>query len=296
MHYTFSPRRLFTPMSRHERAVAFRHEPVHFHHEAITELIREKEPDAEIPFQETVSKKAEPEITEDIPVVKTKQKLDRRQMKRIARDEELDKLARQPYSSLFQLIVDPFGSVRRSSENCFIEYTLIASGLINLLKWLLLGMIPACIIADKINVHAFSYALVSFSLTAKIAAEIGIVGYICETLILWMIAQSSRLSSFSMSFAETVDSHTHGSVILIVNALAGIALSGSMPHLGLAVAIASLAEMVCLDIYMIYLYQEKKKSRLIIEYLALWGAYVVIMITCAQFLEQQLSDILMLIG
>ena len=157
-------------------------------------------------------------------------------------------------------------------------------------------MIPACIIADKINVHAFSYALVSFSLTAKIAAEIGIVGYICETLILWMIAQSSRLSSFSMSFAETVDSHTHGSVILIVNALAGIALSGSMPHLGLAVSIASLAEMVCLDIYMIYLYQEKKKSRLIIEYLALWGAYVVIMITCAQFLEQQLSDILMLIG
>ena len=125
-------------MSRHERAVAFRHEPVHFHHEAITELIREKEPDAEIPFQETVSKKAEPEITEDIPVVKAKQKLDRRQMKRIARDEELDKLARQPYSSLFQLIVDPFGSVRRSSENCFIEYTLIASGLINLLKWLLL--------------------------------------------------------------------------------------------------------------------------------------------------------------
>lgn len=309
MQNTFSPRRLNTPASRHRRAVARRHVP--YKKASVKEAVTEKT--LEIPFKKDLQSEVIQEntlqdtktesVTEETvtlseelePVKKKLARKEKKAIKKQAKLDELDLLARQPYSTLFQMIIDPFGSVKRSTANHFVEYSLIGGMLANLLKWILIGAIPAHYIAEKINVHAFSYALVSFSRMSKIASEIGVIGFVCELLIIWMVSQSSRVSKNSITFAKMYDTHTHGTVILIVNALITLAVVSHYGSLHIPLTALILVMMLALDLFMLYCFQNHRFTRLFIVYLALCAACVFVAFAYGDFLEMDLSDILMLI-
>lgn len=308
MQNTFSPRRLNTPAARHRRAVTKRHVP--YKKTAVKAETAEKT--LEIPFEldhsETVMKETDQQIKEEsgtdeavilseekAPVKKKLTRKEKKAIRKQAKQDELDLMARQPYSTLFQMIIDPFGSVKRSVSNHFVEYSLIGCMIANLLKWILIGAIPAHYIAQKINAHAFSYALVSFSRMSKIAFEIGVLGFICEFIIMWMLSQSSRISKNSITFAKMYDTHTHGTAILITDALIGLAVINHYGMLHIPVTFVILVLNILLDIFMLYSFQNRKFTRLFFVYLALCAACVFVAVAYGDFLEMDLSEILMLI-
>lgn len=308
MQNTFSPRRLNTPASRHTRVVAQRHVPYKKNvltEEPVADNILEipfETEQKDVPLYESEQNLLTETVSSD-PVVAVKEetgnkKLTRKEKKakkKQAKQDELDLMARQPYSTVFQMIIDPFGSLERSVSNHFVEYTLIGSILANLLKWILIGAIPAHYIAEKINAHAFSYALVSFSRMSKIAFEIGGIGFICELIIIWMISQSSRISKNSITFAKMYDTHTHGTLIQIINGLIAIAVISHYGMFHLPFAVMILGMQIALDIFMLYSFQNRKFTRLILVYLCLCMACVFVAVAYGDFLEMELSEILMLI-
>ena len=305
MQNTFSPRRLNTPASRHKRAVVQRHVP--YKKVSVNDTVTEKT--SEIPFEpdnteavqekdatkDTVQEETVTLLKESEPVKKKLTRKEKKAIRKQAKLDELDLMARQPYSTLFQMIIDPFGSVKRSAANHFVEYSLIGCMLANLLKWILIGTVPAHYIAEKINIHAFSYALVSFSRMSKIAFEIGMIGFVCELLIIWMVSQSSRVSKNSITFAKMYDTHTHGTANLVVNALIVLIVVSHYGSLHIPLTVFILAMIIAVDIFMLYCFQKQRFTRLFIVYLGLCVACVFIATAYGDFLEMDLSDILMLI-
>lgn len=301
MQKTFSPRRNNTPVMRHIRAVEKRHVPYKKRKEI--PVVLQKEEALEIPFVKehkeeikvTEKEKTEPVIQETGKEMKKLSCKEKKAIRKQKKQDELDLMARQPYSTLFQMLMDPFGSIQRSVSNHFVEYSLPGSILANLVKWLLLGALPAHYIATKINQHSFSYVAVSFTKMSAIAAEIGLLGFLCELVILWMLAQSSRVSKNSITFAKMYDTHTHGTPVLIMDAVIALWLVSKYASLHFVLLALVLFMAVALNIYMLYCFQNRCFTRLFIVYACLCVAYVFVMIAYSDYLKLALSDILMLI-
>lgn len=234
-----------TPADRHQRVN--RHRPYVQCRKYSAPAKEIQEITEQIPLQEdhTVSK---------VPAKEEKAAKTKKQLKREEKEALLALQAQQPHSCFLQLIFDPIGSVRRSCESIFVEYTMLGCMLASLFKWVLIGGLAASVIGMRINAHAYSYAYLSFSSLAALAMKFGAAGFGCETAVLICTGLVSKLSGRGIGFAALYDTHTHAlPCVILLTMLCGLLLY-MVPAVSFGAAVIPVIAGALLDGYMLVRY------------------------------------------
>ena len=143
--------------------------------------------------------------------------------------------------------------------------------------------------AERINVHAFSYAVVPFSMQCMMMVLIACTGLLLELAALCAGSVVSRMTHTMYRVNEVYDTRTHAMpFMMVISVLAAVVTYNRMEY-AMAASFGLIGLMVLVDAYSIYLYIRKWKT-------PIWPAYaagVFAGIPCGyqvmQIIENQLS-------
>ena len=272
----YGTRRTMTPVQRHKRAVAYRHVPYH-------PVKGKKEAKEEIQPLTILPIHQKQEKAED------SKPLTKRQKRKIRTQKLIALQAMQPHMGLLGLLINPIGGMQRSYRSCFVEYTWIGSILASLCVWLCIGWIPSAWMAERINAHAFSYAVVPFSMQCMMMVLIACTGLLLELAALCAGSVVSRMTHTMYRVNEVYDTRTHAMPFMMVISVLAAVLTYNKMEYAMAASFGLIGLMVLVDAYSIYLYIRKWKT-------PIWPAYaagVFAGIPCGyqvmQIIENQLS-------
>ena len=282
MTYRFyGKRRTLTPVSRHKRVVAFRHVP--YRH--VVRYVRSKEePLTILPISSQQEKKEE-----------TKP-LTRRQKRQISNQKRIEFEASQPHSTLFQMIVDPLGSLKRSRRSGVVEYTMIGSMLASMLVWLCIGYIPSSHIASSINAHCFSYAVVPFAMQCWMIGMIALVGFAAQMGVLLFVSSVTRISRNRLYWNELVDTHTHAVPFMLVLCAIALYITHISPSLSMFLTTLLIGISIDLDGFVVLLYTGELKSAVTAAYACGVALCIPCMFLVMRTIEEGLWNLTSLLG
>lgn len=290
--YYSNRHRTAVPADRHKRAVAYRHVRYKKKHvistspmEAVEEMLAEEKTNIPSNIENSASK--EPKIKHAVSEHRDSSETEKvekkesyfarkKRLKKEKYNDELNFLASQPHSSFFQLILDPFGSVERAVHYDGNEYTLISCFVLNVIKWLLVGYVPATVVARIVNRSAFSFAKITFSTMSSLAFRIAAFGFAFELFMYWLIWFMSSMRDNRLKFSKIYSIHSHAIVFEIFMIAAGLLIGKFNITIGIAICLAALCIGFALNTYvLVRSFRAQKK----------WvGILLVVLIICFFFL------------